>query len=140
MKTLISVIMLVLLLAPCVRAQTFAYDPQEAIDAPSQFSKASFFSYTQYTYPSKKKIAGIIVAASGASLVPAGLILFMLGSIQTTGPPNLGLRNAGIAVTAVGAAAAITGIVMITNGRRAGKYGLQLVAPKYNEMGIAVNF
>ena len=100
MKTLISVILFVLLLAPCGHAQTFAYEPQ-GTEVPAQFSKAVFCSYAGYSRPSKKTIAGIIVAASGASLVPAGLILFMLGSIQTTGPPNLGLRNAGIAVTAV---------------------------------------
>ena len=102
------------------------------------------FAYHHHKPRNKKLIIGGIMSLGGLVISFSGGIMYVLG--QPDEDPysrNVGLQNAGVAVTAVGGAVLITGIILACIGKHeknTGIYGLQLVSPRRNEIGVACNF
>ena len=92
--------------------------------------------------PNKKALTGGIMAGSGAVMVVGGTFCLLLSGGGDEGQINTTLQGVGFGLVIGGAGLAIAGGVMaiigLTEVRR--QYGVQIIAPKRNEIGIAYNF
>ncbi len=144
MKHVIYCLAAILLFAASVNAQALAYAPA-AIQAPATYTPASFASYKEHG--SRLCVVtkvGFVTMGAGFILVVAGLNIG-LESANLDNPSSASQRRqsnallaGGIAVFAAGAGMAIGGAIHDIGNRH--KQRLGLVAPKSNELGLAVNF
>ncbi len=125
-----------------VNAQSLAVVNENAPKT-TAFSNANFIAYREHRRLNKKVLWGGITSASGAVVSFAGLMWYSWGvGDGEDRPDNQSMQNTGKGLMVAGGVMAITGFVLMINGKLENKsrYGLQLIAPKNNEIGFAYTF
>jgi hypothetical protein len=151
MKKTFCLLALIILLCPGMNGQTFALATPSANPSVILYDLAASpnggfianFAYHHHKR-NRKLIIGGIMSLGGMVISFSGGIMYALGEPgEDPYARNTGLQNAGIGVAAVGGAVLITGIILACIGKHEknnGIYGLQLVSPRRNEIGVAYNF
>ncbi len=98
----------------------------------------------RYRRPRNPKTkAGAIIAITGGGVVFVnGIVMALVVPGGEDGPIHQSKLNLGLGIMAAGAVMVITGSILARIGHNEDrhKYGWQIVAPKSNEIGFALNF
>lgn len=142
MKPLLALLAFILLCLPS-RGQTFVYQ-KPLLTGYSGVNQKLNFAYHYHKPGTKKMIIGGIMLGSGVLVADGGLITYLWALPHGDHPVSSpGMQTFGIVAMAGGAAILTTGIVLLVKGRQErkhGYYGLELIAPRNNEIGLAYNF
>ncbi len=145
MKNTVLIIAIMLLFLPYAKAQYTANVGHGSKPVFSNIILPESIEYRNHLQRNRKMVAGGIVAGSGGVIVVSGFfVYFYLGFGPDTehGEMNIPMQNLGAGMMVAGLAMTITGFVIMRMGHneKKRKYGLELVAPKINEIGLAYNF
>ena len=141
MKHAIIVLALILQLIPSSYGQTFASVPQAEF---TPYSQANFTNYSYHSHMGGAKLAGGIIAFSGMTAGFLGVFFYAVsaGGGSESDPPNYDMQNIGVELMIAGGAMIIGGCALGIGGiiHDHKRYGLHIIAPKKNEIGLAYNF
>lgn len=146
MKQSLFLFVLILFCLPPLRGQTFVLNNPPFPEVTSVWSNGSYQPlYRTGRGLNKKMMWGGIIAASGAVVSFTGVIFYSyIGYADGTSirPTNMKNVNTGKGLLIAGGAISATGLVLMIAGKieKNRSYGLELVAPANNELGIAYNF
>jgi hypothetical protein len=144
MKPVLFLSAISLLFIPSMHGQTFAVTQlsNKETSVINTCNYTAFAPHRGYKPGNKKIIWGGITAATGGVASVFGMLCYSFAQGDgEDGPPNGSLENTGKAFLAGGVALAATGFILMITGRTENnRYGLQIVAPGKNELGIAYNF